>query len=163
MTSHSEPEKVHPGYEKFMAAAGSNLDEVTMILRTHLLAEYYLNHIIMAQMARGDILTESRISFSQKIIIVEALNVVRKKLIDSLKRLNKVRNDCTHSLDYKITESDVDKIGGPFGQDYLDIKKRHLRSTKELLHWTLALPIIHLQVATGKDLIKDDLKNEKDS
>ncbi len=131
-------------YEKFIRAAGSNLDEVTMVLRSHLLAEYYFDHILLANIPRGDMLIENKFTFWQKITIVESLNIVAKEVIDSIKGLNAVRNSCAHSLEYKISESDVDKIGRPFGKKYLDDKMNRNKSVKELLHWTLARPIARL-------------------
>ncbi len=126
-------------YEKFLRAAGTDLDETTIILRSHLLAEYYLDHFLLESLARGDLITDSRITFSTKLQVVEALDILPRAFVDSVRNLNVVRNRCAHSLDYKVTESDIDKIGRPFGKDYREMKREHEHNNKELLHWTMGM------------------------
>jgi hypothetical protein len=137
---------LNKGYEKFIDAAGTKRDEVTMILRSHLLVEYYLDHVIILEIPRGDILLKENFSFSQKLFIIEALDILAKEVTDSARALNSVRNRCAHDLDYKVTEVDIDKIGRPFGKEYLEIKKKHFQTIKLLLHWTLCLCVIPIQV-----------------
>lgn len=143
-------------YDKFIKAAGVNLDEITMILRSHLLVEYYLDHIIINSLTRGDILLERNFSFSQKLSVLESIQCISSSLLDSVKNLNSIRNNCSHSLDYQITELDVDKIGRPQGRDYLKIKKDHSNTIKELLHWTLGLIITGVEAASEKALAKQE-------
>ncbi len=127
----------HRGYEKFINAADLKHDEVTIVLRSHLLVEYYLDQIILLNIPRGDVLLDQKFSFIQKTYIVESLEVLPERLINSVKNLNSIRNRCSHDLDYKISEVDVDKIGMPFGKSYLEIKRDHFDSIKTLLHWTI--------------------------
>lgn len=142
------------GYDKFIKAAGDG-DSVSMVLRCHLLAEYYLDHLIISILPRGDILLDQKFSFIQKVFIVDALNILSRETIDSIKALNSIRNHCSHDIDYKITESDIDKIGRPYGKKYTKNKREHVHDLDELLHWTLADPIINLEVAFDIESAKD--------
>ncbi len=71
---------------------------------------------------------------------MDALDVVPKEIVDSLKNLNKVRNDCSHVMDYVISEKDVDRIGSPFGLEYIKLKRKFL-ATNALLRDTLMILI----------------------
>jgi hypothetical protein len=90
------------------------------------LFEGFLEQIIIASIPRGDILiTDAHLSFSTKLMIVRSLDDVSDYLCTSVKHLNTVRNRCSHSLDYVITDTDIDLIGRPFGSDYQEIKDEH--------------------------------------
>lgn len=143
-----KPEKKYTdGFTRFIKAASPTKDPVTMILRCHLLAEYYMDRLLVAAMPRGDIIVEAgdrgRLMFSDKLVIVEALSKVTKPVIDSLRSLNSVRNNCTHEQDYEVTERDIDKIGRPFGLSYLQEKKK-CSNDKELLYRALMMLIAGL-------------------
>lgn len=137
--------KFTDGYTRFIKAANPSLDPVTTILRCHLLAEYYLDRLLIAALPRGDILTEidSRFMFSDKVKMVESLDIIVQKVIDSLKKLNVVRNVCSHEQEYKVLESDIDKIGAPFGIKYIK-EKRKCSDERELLSQTMMLLIASL-------------------
>ena len=131
--------KANPHFERFIKAIPKGTDSVAGILRVHLLAEYYLDQIIITRLKRGDIITDAKFQFWEKIIIIEALDIVSKEILDSLKKLNVVRNSCSHVLEYCITESDIDKIGNPFGKKYQDYKTKLGPDTSKLLQQTLAI------------------------
>lgn len=120
----SPVEKEDPDFERFKRALNSN-DPVMMVLRAHLLAEHYIDLIVMTGLRRGDIIIDRNYTFSQKLTIIESLDCLDKELIDSLKALNAVRNQCSHILDYQVIEQDIDKIGRPFSRKYLDYKKKY--------------------------------------
>lgn len=132
-------EKIPDGYKRYLRAISRQPDSVLVILRSHLLAEYYLDKIILLKLSRGDIIIENNFSFWQKLIVVKSLGVLPDYLIDSLKNLNKVRNDCSHVLEYKISERDIDRIGRPFTDEYLKLKSEHLDNIDTLLSYTIGL------------------------
>jgi len=125
------------GFQRFMKTAGPDLDPVFMILKSHLLAEYYIDQFIALGIPRGDIILNKGFSFSQKLTILESLNIAEKNIIDSLGALNRLRNRCTHDMDYKISESDIDKIGFLQGKSYFNDKEYLGYDQKNLLHLTL--------------------------
>lgn len=149
------------GYLRFAKAANPELDEVTMILRCHLLAEYHLDQFIVAFLPRGDVITDgekARFMFNEKLTIVKSFNILPQHLIDSLYKLNSIRNKCGHEQEYGIMESDIDKIGHPFGMKYLDYKNKN--KGKVLLHNTLLL-IISILDAYVSDYIEKQREVKK--
>ena len=127
------------GYERYQKVINRQPDSVLVILRSHLLVEYYLDKIIILKIPRGDIIIEGNFSFWQKLMIVKSLNILSSYLVDSLKNLNKIRNDCSHVLEYKISESDIDKIGRPFTSEYIKLKSERFSSIETLLNYTICL------------------------
>jgi hypothetical protein len=110
-----------------------------------LLVEYYLEQIIHSQLKRADIfLTEARPTFSTKILLVKSLDVVDDNLMTSVSNLNKVRNLCTHEMEYSISEANIDLIGRPFGKTYIETKRDR---KDELLKYTLMIIIARLDGA----------------
>ncbi len=131
-------------YDRFVKTITHD-DPVMMILRAHLFMEYYMDQLIIAGLERGDIVLERKPGFIQKLILVQALNCLPSRIIDSLRGLNTVRNNCSHVMDYQILEQDVDKIGSPLGKEYLKDKAEYKNDTKALLVDTLiglAAPLV---------------------
>lgn len=129
-SSYEKARREH--FEKFLKTVPSSSDAVTMILRCHLLAEYYLDKVIELKIPRGDIITDSRFQFSEKILIVEAIDIINKNLLDTIKKLNKIRNSCSHVISYDITEEDIEKLRAP-----LKLKPVEYKNKKDSLHGTL--------------------------
>ena len=99
-------------------------DSVATALKFHLLTEFYLEQMIRLVLARGDKLIDSgNYSYAQKLGIVEASDRVPDNLLSSLRNLNKLRNKCSHEMDYKISDSDLERIGSPLGKCWTELKK----------------------------------------
>lgn len=128
-----------PGFKRFMTIAGPDLDPVLMVLRAHLLAEYYIDQLICLEIPRGDIILDKGFSFFQKLTILKSLDITKEKLVDCLEALNKLRNRCAHDMEYAISETDIDKIGLPQGKYYFEDKEKYPinKNRKTLLHLTL--------------------------
>lgn len=139
-----ESTKPSEGFSKFLKAMQGQSSDVTKLLNCHLLAEYYLEQIIHVSIKRGDILlTDGQLRFATKLHLVRALDEVSDSTLTSLKHLNTVRNLCSHSMDYEITEANIDLIGRPLGKDYtLDVKEKH---KDDILGFTLAILIGRLE------------------
>lgn len=97
-------------------------DPVLSILRLHLLVEYHLERIFHLCLARGDKISSESFSFAHKLSLVEALDVLDDRTVQSLKNLNRVRNRCAHEFDKTITASDIELIGRPLGKEHTKIK-----------------------------------------
>lgn len=138
--------KIDDGFLRFWNAIEKPNNLVTKVLRCHLLAEYYIDKLLVAALPRGDMFSDDscRFMFFEKLFVVESLNILNKQLIDSLKNLNKLRNDCSHEQDFDILEGRIDKIGNPFGIDYLTMKKS-TKGKKDLLCNTLMMVIARLE------------------
>ncbi|MFD0914524.1 hypothetical protein [Methylophilus luteus] len=128
MQPHTQKE-----YEQYLRAIKG--PPVMVILRTHLLTEYYLERALRAGLRRGDKLVDSAtLSYSQKLAVVEAIDKFPDHVISSLRNLNKIRNRCAHEFERQVSVSDIDLIGGPYGKEYTAFKKRFPKSVRALLN-----------------------------
>ena len=111
-------------YEAFKAAIGDWKDSTMLILRTHLYTENLLERIINSKFPRGDkILENASLSYNQKLILVDSFDFIPDSIISSLRNLNKIRNQCAHQLHTLIGNTEITKIGSPFGKDFTKIKR----------------------------------------
>jgi len=133
-------------FDKFKEVVNPTDSEVTMILRAHLLAEYYINRLIEAELSCGYFITKEKITFYNKLIIIKAFGIPikgKEGVCFSLSGLNNLRNSCAHVINYKISENDIDKIGLPLGRRYTQLKFEPLKNLKSLLYRTLGLLLIN--------------------
>lgn len=113
------------GYKKIEKVILKERDFVMVILRTHLLTENLLEKLILIGLPRGDkVVEDGGLTYYQKLLLVSSLDQLPDPIISSLKNLNKVRNQCAHELDKKITEAEVTRIGSPLGKKFTDLKKK---------------------------------------
>jgi len=102
---------------RFLKSVGNQKDPVMMLLRAHLYSEALLENFIRIGIPGGELINNTaRLTFHQKLIIVEALGVLPSPLISSLRSLNKVRNEFSHEIDKELDFSDVSLIGKPLGR-----------------------------------------------
>ncbi|MDQ1592077.1 MAG: hypothetical protein QOG71_2704 [Pyrinomonadaceae bacterium] len=128
--------EVDPDYEDYSKALRG--EPIMALLRVHLLTEYYLERIIHLQLARGDKLIESgNFSYSQKLSLVSAMNVLPDDLLSCLKNLNKVRNKCSHEKDYQPTFADVELIGRPLGKNYTKLRRERPHTVENMLGYVV--------------------------
>jgi hypothetical protein len=102
-------------------------EPATILLKGHLLLENLLEEVL----AVFDLQKKqkiSRLSFYEKIKLLSGTNSGNninpniKEACDLLFSLNEVRNNLAHDLNFKISESDINKIGINLGSEYI-IKK----------------------------------------
>ncbi len=92
-------------------------DLLIFVLRFHLLAENMLERIIIDSLPRGaNLANKARLSFVQKLAVVDALGILDENLTVSLERLNSLRNKCAHKPKMKVTLKEIDSISEPFGE-----------------------------------------------
>ena len=143
------PEDSRREFEKFKDYVLLSPDDVTAVLRAHLLAEYYVDQLLIGTMLRGSVIIERFDYLAQKVDVLEGMDVLRPPLLSSIRKLNKVRAQCTHEIDFKISESDVDSIGAPFGLAYLQDKLDGKGDMSTVLRFALTRTISQL---AGKTL-----------
>lgn len=132
------------GFKRFWRMVGNPQFDTTYIaLRCHLLTEYYIDQIIASKLPRGDLLVK-QLSYSMKLSLLEALNDIPSNDLQSLRGLNRVRNQGSHEMDYAITEADIDKIGLSYGREYIALKNKHHSDLRQLLIDTLMNPVSYL-------------------
>jgi hypothetical protein len=79
-------------------------DEIGMILKAHLLAEYLLNRIIQDKLQSPNKIIDDHRSytFSVKLQILYSARLLSERDFKNISSLNKIRNDLMHKLDVDL-------------------------------------------------------------
>lgn len=108
--------------EKFDQALNKIQDPISAILRTHLFVEHQLDRTIIFFLEKGEkLLKKGYLKFNQKVLIVEAFDFLNNQTLNAIKKLNSVRNNLAHSINFVVNDDVVKKIGRPFGSYYSDL------------------------------------------
>ncbi|UTG93450.1 hypothetical protein [Geobacter sulfurreducens] len=125
--------------ELVSALSKKGKEETLLVLQFHLYTENMFERIILASIPRGDLLIDNAgLSYHQKLCIVNALDVIEDRYIQSLKKLNKVRNECSHERDKEILLADMELIGRPLGKHFSKLKHEAGDNLKDLSIKTFA-------------------------
>ena len=84
-----------------------DVTNIGRILRSHLYVEHYLmQHITKANPRLGDT-SKARLTFSQKLSLLDTSHTYLSELIPGLRQINLVRNRLAHRLEASLTAEDV--------------------------------------------------------
>ncbi len=111
-----------------------------------------MDKLLVAALPKGDLLVDDdryQIMFFNKLMIIKVLDILSIEIVDSLKKLNSLRNNCNHEQDYEIVEGDTDKLGRSFGTGYFKLKN-DAADKKDLLFRTLMKIIAELDFEVDK-------------
>ncbi|EJR41435.1 hypothetical protein IIK_05816 [Bacillus cereus VD102] len=86
-------------------------DELQVILRGHLYIEHELEKLLRLALVEPDyVLTNNRFMFASKVDLAVSLGLLPKSSKKVYGKLNSVRNNYAHQLDFKITEKNLSDI-----------------------------------------------------
>jgi len=127
--------------------------EVLLVLQFHLHSENMLERVILSNLERGDkLLEKAGLSFHQKVCLVESFNVLEDRYIESLRKINKLRNNCAHMKSASISQHDIDLIGRPLGKIYTQIVKGN--------NGSLEFVLVEVRSTVGSHLVSRTLGSE---
>ena len=130
-----------------------------LIIKAHLLCEYYINQLLILREICSVKEMES-FTFHEKIEKVFDLNNVEEKItFDYVNRLNRLRNKVGHELDYTLSESDVDLLGYVQGKEYI-FQKYDYETDIERLRNVLNTIVIQTALLLIKSVRAEKRKNE---
>lgn len=87
-----------------------DVDAIGRILRAHLFVEHFVTECLASfNPALGNI-KEARLTFAQKISLIEDYSDETKELSTGIKRLNKIRNQLAHNLSGNVTDQDKESL-----------------------------------------------------
>ena len=106
------------GHEKCVNAIEHELEEtrkrwdqdiniIGRILRAHLFVEYYLTKCLESTNPKLGSMENARLSFLQKVNLIDNTNLLILDLIQGIKHLNKIRNRIAHNLSIFLTQEDA--------------------------------------------------------
>lgn len=109
-------------------------DLVPIVLRMHLLSEYQLERLIIARLPRGDrVVDKARLTYRQKLTLVDSFNLIPDSMIQVLSKLNTLRNECSHEREVVISASHVEKLGQSLGKEFTAMEREYPDDLKRLL------------------------------
>jgi hypothetical protein len=123
-------EQFKPLLEKEVSEFSFSISEDTslipIILRFHLLTENCLERIIASKLPKGYLLVDNAgFTYHHKLELVHAIGIFDEKIIGSLRKLNQIRNDCSHNRHQEINADMIESVGRPLGKDFINIKREN--------------------------------------
>jgi hypothetical protein len=79
-------------------------DPMSIVLATHLFTEHWINQILLKFCPHSDL---TDFTYSKKLLIAFSIGKLPDKLFENLKKLNKLRNEIAHRLDFDFTKMDL--------------------------------------------------------
>jgi hypothetical protein len=114
-------------------------DLFPILLRFHVLTENLLERIIQSQISQGHrLFSHANLSYRIKLELANSLDVVDSEIIGSLRQLNSIRNDASHTIDIEITKDIIERIGRPLGKNFVAIRDRSSDDINDFIHETFA-------------------------
>ena len=112
----------------FEAQISKASDSTYGTLIAHLYVEHLLDRYLKTKIQNEpELFGENGLSFSNKLKLVKGLGNFNLELLDSLSKLNLIRNNCAHKFGYQITDKEVANLKNALGKNY----KRILREYPE--------------------------------
>lgn len=131
----------------FEKQVSKEADLTIIVLRGHLLMEYYLSHLVVYFHDREH--RVDKLSFFDKLQIIEK-DVTFIAGSSPFYKFNDLRNNLSHELNFQISEAEIDRIGFGIGKDYVSLKfSKNIEEPgylRDLLVWvvdTLVFEIVY--------------------
>ncbi len=133
---------------------GSEKSADILIIKSHLICEYYMNQLLILREICSAKKLE-RWNFYEKIKKTLNLNNEAEKLtFNYVNQLTKLRNKVGHKLEYTLSESDVDSLGYIQGKDYI-LNKYEIETDIERLRNILTTIIINVALLLINTVISE--------
>ena len=128
--------KITEAQVRFEQSLGEDTDPAIVVLKGHLYSENQLESLVLMKLPRGDkVLENGNLSYSQKLLLVESLDILPDNIISTLRGLNKLRNKFAHNLDAEVSHNEITRVGSPLGKKFTALK--HSSKSDEKLLWSV--------------------------
>jgi hypothetical protein len=105
-------------------AIGDIQHPILLILQSHLYLENLLERYIIAELPNGENLIKTgNLTFYQIVKVSYSFGVIDEQIIDSLLKLNALRNDLSHEFRHQIENERIEILGRTLGKVYSEIKQ----------------------------------------
>jgi hypothetical protein len=108
-------------------------DQLSLIVTGHLYVEYWLEWLIRKSIPRPEKLLDSvNLTFVEKLAVAESLGLLRNSLVKAIRRLNNIRNQIAHKLEYQIPQEDLQLLASftPDWANKYQVDVSHMGSPK---------------------------------
>ena len=87
-----------------------NVDHLGTVLICHLAVEHYIDDWLAAANPGMKAVRDTRLSFSQKVELLDGIDASIQWLLPGVRRLNRLRNQIAHNLEAAISAQDLEPI-----------------------------------------------------
>jgi hypothetical protein len=114
---------------KFLDKLKNIQDNAALVVTIHLYTEYWINRILEDKKKNPGKIVKNDSSYLVKLDFIYNMGFITENIFWNLQKLNKLRNNCAHKLDYDFVGMDCNyklpiSLGG---MDLEDIKNIHDR------------------------------------
>jgi len=95
--------------EKFLQNINSK-DYLNVVLRSHLFIEAKIVEILHEKLVNPNALEFNKLNFPLKLQLCASLGILEKQDLPAYIRLNKLRNDSAHRLDFEIADKNIQEL-----------------------------------------------------
>ena len=89
------------------------------ILRLHALTEWYIDRLLSILLRHPEfVLNGSNFTYNQKLRVLQSLNGLPECVVDALRRLSRLRNDCAHSMYPIISDEQIYYAAQPIEKEF---------------------------------------------
>jgi hypothetical protein len=96
-------------YEQFIGRVFQG-DRWQQVLQAHLYFDHVITRMLEEALPNPDAMKLRRITFSQKVQLISAMNLVPSSLIPAVEYINGVRNRIAHELNFEISDDAVNNL-----------------------------------------------------
>ncbi|NOI28031.1 hypothetical protein [Vibrio coralliilyticus] len=103
-------EEINSNLAKINEKWDQDVDAIGRILRAHLFVEHFITECLVSFNPSLGNIKDARLTFSQKLALIEGYSEETKELAKGIKRLNKIRNQLAHNLSGTVTDQDKESL-----------------------------------------------------
>lgn len=159
-----EMEKIAQNFEAKLKLFTEDVEcenPIQVILKGHLYIEHELRELLKNNLENPEVLDCDKLGFSQLVKIVFSLGLLPLELLETAKEINRIRNLCSHDLNFKFGVREYDELektfSAGFNEYYQIFSTRLTKPNSELEKLQMALFTMWEQVSTY-NLIPDHIK-----
>lgn len=87
-----------------------DVDAIGRILRAHLFVEHFVTECLVSFNPKLGDISAARLTFAQKLTLIESYSEETKELSKGIRRLNKIRNQLAHNLEGSVSDNDKESL-----------------------------------------------------
>ena len=77
------------------------------VVQGHIYFEHSVGQLLLEALKKPEAISLSRMGYSQRLDLASALGILDDKVLVALRKLNSLRNNLAHNLNFQITDQDV--------------------------------------------------------
>ncbi len=92
---------------------GANIvsaDDLTVVIRAHLLVEILIEMMLRKSLVNENILSHNDFTFDMKLTLADSMGIISVRPLSAIRQLNSIRNKFAHNIRTRLQDLDISKI-----------------------------------------------------